>query len=123
MNLPEAKVRFAIKRGVGAVLVGIASVLFQTGDVAANDQIVAEFGSKIAQAMCADGGAWLEAYNTPRERCPQISQSVLGPCMKKVLNGRSIPLKTEGELQQVSQELYACMKDSFLATYGGATKS
>jgi hypothetical protein len=101
-----------------AILVGVACVSSSSKDATAQDAIVAEFGSKIAQAMCADGGAWLEAYKTPRESCPEISQSVLGPCMTKVLEGRTVPLKSEGELQQLSENLYACMKESFLARYG-----
>lgn len=98
----------------------LACSLLSVGEAVANDAIITEFGSKTAQAMCADGGAWLEAYQIPRERCPQISLSVLGPCMTKVLEGREVPLKSEAELRQVSENLYGCMKDSFLAQYGGA---
>jgi hypothetical protein len=93
----------------------LACSLLSVGEAVANDAIITEFGS-----MCADGGAWLEAYQIPRERCPQISLSVLGPCMTKVLEGREVPLKSEAELRQVSENLYGCMKDSFLAQYGGA---
>lgn len=100
----------------------LACVFFTTRGANANDAIVAAFGAKLAQAMCADGGAWVEAYNLPRERCPQISQSVLGPCMTKVLGGRSVPLKSEAELQQLSENLYSCMRESFLARYGSNAK-
>ena len=100
------------------MILGCVGVSSSAGSAYANEQIVAQFGQRIAQAMCADGGAWIEAYKLPRESCPQISQSVLGPCMKQVLEGRAVPLKSEAELQQVSENLYACMKDSFLAKYG-----
>jgi|688.fasta_scaffold1100585_1 hypothetical protein len=103
-------------------LILMACVFFTTRGATANDAIIAEFGAKVAQAMCADGGAWLDAYKTPREQCPQISQSVLGPCMTKVIGGRSVPLKSEAELLQLSENLYACMKDSFLARYGSNAK-
>jgi hypothetical protein len=111
-----------MKRFVKVVLMGIAGVLCAPGYTLADDAIVAAFGSKVAQAMCADGGAWLDAYKTPREQCSQISQSVLGPCMTKVLEGRSVPLKSEAELQQLSENLYACMKDAFVARYGSNAK-
>ncbi len=100
----------------------LACVFFSTGGANANDAILAEFGTKLAQAMCADGGAWLDAYKTPREQCPQVSLSVLGPCMTKVLGGRSVPLKSEAELQQLSENLYSCMRESFLARYGSNAK-
>ncbi len=107
-----------MKRVLTIMIVACMTVCSSLGDAHANDQVVAEFGQRIAQAMCADGGAWIEAYKLSRESCPQISQSVLNPCMKKVLEGRAIPLKSEAELQQVSENLYACMKESFLAKYG-----
>lgn len=111
-----------MKRILITILCGCTGIFLSTPTASANDQIISAFGSKVAQAMCADGGAWLDAYNTPREKCPQISQSVLGPCMKKVLEGRAVPLRSEADLQQVSQDLYGCMKDAFLATYGGSAK-
>lgn len=100
----------------------LACLCFTMRGATANDAIIAEFGTKVAQAMCADGGAWLDAYKTPREQCPQISQSVLGPCMTKVIGDRSVPLKSEAELQQLSENLYSCMKESFLARYGSNAK-
>ncbi len=103
-----------------SLLAILACVLFSMGETLADDAVVAAFGSKTAQAMCADGGAWLDGFNLPRERCAQISLSVLGPCMTKVIEGREIPLKSEAELRKISENLYACMKDSFLAQYGGA---
>jgi hypothetical protein len=108
-----------MNRFILTLLAGVSCALFSAGEAVANDARIAEFGSKVTQAMCADGGAWLEAYRVPRERCPEISLSVLGPCMTTVLAGRAVPLKSEAELQQVSETLYACMKDSFLAQYGG----
>jgi hypothetical protein len=42
--------------------------------------------------------------------------------MTKVLEGRSVPLKSEAELQQLSENLYACMKDAFVARYGSNAK-
>jgi hypothetical protein len=101
------------------VFVGLGMTVFLSiPTVRADEKIIAEFGKQVAQAMCADGGAWLEAYKVPRSNCPSISQSVLNPCMAQVLQGRTVPLKSEAELQQVSQNLYTCMKDSFLAKYG-----
>ncbi|MEN9844929.1 MAG: hypothetical protein RIS36_76 [Pseudomonadota bacterium] len=109
-------------RCIHTLLGAVACAFLSAGEAAANDALVADFGSKITQAMCADGGAWLEAYHLPRERCPQISLSVLKPCMTTVLEGRAVPLQSEAELQQVSETLYACMKDSFLAEYGGSPR-
>jgi hypothetical protein len=100
----------------------LACVFFTTRGATANDAIIAKFGAQVAQAMCADGGAWLDAYKTPREQCPQISQSVLAPCMTKVLGDKSVPLKSEAELQQLSENLYSCMRESFLARYGSNAK-
>ena len=111
-----------MNRLILSLLVGITCISVSTREATANDAIIAQFGSKVAQAMCADGGAWIEAYHISRDRCPEISLSVLGPCMTKVLAGRTVPLTSEADLQQLSESLYACMKDSFLAQYGEGAK-
>jgi hypothetical protein len=54
--------------------------------------------------------------------CPQISESVLGPCLSEALKGHTVPLANEAELQNISEVLYSCMKESFLARYGGNVK-
>jgi len=111
-----------MNRLILSLLAGIACITVPTREATANDAIIAQFGSKVAQAMCADGGVWIEAYHISRDRCPEISLSVLGPCMTKVVAGRTVPLTSEAELQQLSESLYTCMKDSFLAQYGGSAK-
>jgi len=104
------------------VLAALAGVICAPGHATASDEIVSAFRAQIAQAMCADGGAWLDAYKTQRDQCSQISQSVLAPCMTKAIEGRTVPLKGEAELQQLSENLYACMKEAFLARYGSNSK-
>lgn len=106
-------------RDVVVIVVAMcASVAAPSEMAGADDGAVARFSEIVLHAMCADGGAWMETYKLPRSSCTDVSRSVMEPCMKRVLEGHTVPLASEAELQQVSQALYACMKDSFIAKYG-----
>ena len=105
-------------RRIFNLVVSFVAVFSALSTVKADEKIVAEFGQQVVRAMCADGGAWLEPYKLQRASCSSISQSLLDPCMSQALQGKTVPLKSEAELQQVSQSLYTCMKGSFLAKYG-----
>ena len=99
------------------------SLVFPLCAAVAEQKEVTEFARQITAESCGDQGEWLKEYNLPPAKCGEITRAIVGPCVKRELGTRTIPLKSEAELQQVSEGIFACMKDTFLAQYGGGANA
>lgn len=84
---------------------------------------VTEFIQQIERESCADQGAWLTPYNISPSQCGSVMHGIVGPCVTRAVSSKSLPLQTEGELKEVSQVIYDCMKQTFMSQYGGAANA
>ncbi len=72
-----------------------------------------DYTRQVASQICKGNTSWLRCYGIDPLNCENKSETIIHGCLRTYVFSRTTPVKSEAEVQTVSQQVYGCIRTSF----------
>lgn len=80
---------------------------------ALDESILTDYNRQVVAQICKGNTNWLRCYGIDPMTCEGQSEKIIRACMQTHVFSRITAVKSEAEVQIISQQLYSCIRSSF----------
>ena len=81
--------------------------------IALDAATLTDYTRQVTSQICKGNTSWLRCYGIDPLNCEHKSEMIIHGCLRTYVLGRTTPVQNEAEIQNVSQQLYGCIRSSF----------
>ena len=82
-----------------------------------DESVLADYNRQVAAQICNGNTNWLRCYGIDPLTCEGQSEKIIRACMQTHVFSSIAAVKSEAEVQIISQQLYSCIRSSFSQTF------
>lgn len=104
-------------------LIALMALFMSHVSFALDREIIATYNRKVVEQICGGSGDWLRCYGIDPLTCERVNGAIVEGCTQEHIFRRSEPVRSESDVQAVSDQLHNCIVTTFRAKYGAQKKN
>ncbi len=113
--------RITVIRALFVATIALLAVVARQG-YALDSTLTASMRAGLVGFICQDGGAWLRCTSLESSSCSQVAESIVDPCLSRVLGSVSA-VTNEENAGTLSKGVSSCVNEGISAKYSAIRKS